>query len=140
MIRRSGLEEQKTTTLIGTIATDSTLDPHSLPPTLTMLRTQPKLPTVVSYDQPPQLHLHDEHDPAPYKGHERKLVVAFDIGTTFSGACYVILIPGKMPTIQGVSMHRIDQNETRDVLDRVWAYLWSREGWSSNVSHGHGSR
>ena len=27
-----------------------------------MLRTQLKLPPVVSYDQLPQLHLHDEYD------------------------------------------------------------------------------
>ena len=39
----------------------------------------------------------------PYEGHRRKLVIAFDIGTTFSGVSYVILIPGEPPSIQGVT-------------------------------------
>jgi len=56
----------------------------------------------------------------PYDGTCRKLVIAFDIGTTFSGAsyrsaarlswnvvsadiCASILDPGNVPTIQGVN-------------------------------------
>ncbi|KAF8331234.1 hypothetical protein F5887DRAFT_917458, partial [Amanita rubescens] len=39
----------------------------------------------------------------PYTGTRRKLVVAFDVGTTFSGASYSILDPGQSPEIRGVS-------------------------------------
>ena len=40
---------------------------------------------------------------APYSGPSRKLVVAFDIGTTFSGAAYAFLDPGEIPQIQSVT-------------------------------------
>jgi len=39
----------------------------------------------------------------PYNGLQRKLIIAFDIGTTFSGVSYVVLIPGEPPIIQGVT-------------------------------------
>lgn len=39
----------------------------------------------------------------PYDGLERKLVIAFDVGTTFSGASYVFLLPKETPLIQGVT-------------------------------------
>jgi hypothetical protein len=39
----------------------------------------------------------------PYEGSTRKLVLAFDVGTTFSGVSYCILDPGKVPVIQAVS-------------------------------------
>ncbi|PFH48903.1 hypothetical protein AMATHDRAFT_5374 [Amanita thiersii Skay4041] len=39
----------------------------------------------------------------PYSGFQRKLVIAFDVGTTFSGASYAILEPGQIPHIQGVT-------------------------------------
>ena len=38
-----------------------------------------------------------------YSGPSRKLVVAFDIGTTFSGAAYAFLDPGEVPRIQSVT-------------------------------------
>ncbi|KAF8333722.1 hypothetical protein F5887DRAFT_1080066 [Amanita rubescens] len=38
-----------------------------------------------------------------YNGFERKLVIAFDVGTTFSGVSYAFLIPGETPTIQSVT-------------------------------------
>lgn len=38
----------------------------------------------------------------PYQGPARKLVVAFDVGTTFSGVSYSILDPGYPPVIYGV--------------------------------------
>lgn len=41
----------------------------------------------------------------PYKGTTRKLVLAFDVGTTFSGIGYAILDPGEVPKIQGVTRH-----------------------------------
>jgi len=40
---------------------------------------------------------------APYGGSTRKLVLAFDVGTTFSGISYSILDPGQVPKIQGVT-------------------------------------
>ena len=40
---------------------------------------------------------------APYSGLSRKLVVALDIGTTFSGAAYILLDPGEIPQIQSVT-------------------------------------
>ncbi|KAF8632110.1 hypothetical protein AX15_002041 [Amanita polypyramis BW_CC] len=41
----------------------------------------------------------------PYSGFQRKLVIAFDVGTTFSGVSYVLLIPGEPPVIQGVTQY-----------------------------------
>ena len=40
---------------------------------------------------------------ARYSGPSRKLVVALDIGTTFSGAAYTFLDPGQVPQIQPVT-------------------------------------
>ncbi|KAF8132021.1 hypothetical protein EV363DRAFT_1583618 [Boletus edulis] len=39
----------------------------------------------------------------PYQGPARKLVLAFDIGTTYSGVSYSILDPGEPPVISGVT-------------------------------------
>ncbi|KAF8840351.1 hypothetical protein BDN67DRAFT_903748 [Paxillus ammoniavirescens] len=39
----------------------------------------------------------------PYKGQHRNLVIAFDVGTTYSGISYCILNPGEVPKILGVS-------------------------------------
>ncbi|KAJ4471454.1 hypothetical protein J3R30DRAFT_1080306 [Lentinula aciculospora] len=39
----------------------------------------------------------------PYDGTARKLVIAFDVGTTFSGVSYSILDPGSIPITQGVT-------------------------------------
>ncbi|KIM36856.1 hypothetical protein M413DRAFT_31259 [Hebeloma cylindrosporum] len=39
----------------------------------------------------------------PYSGPARKLVMAFDVGTTFSGVSYCILDPGAIPEIRGVT-------------------------------------
>ncbi|KAL0574098.1 hypothetical protein V5O48_007857 [Marasmius crinis-equi] len=39
----------------------------------------------------------------PYSGLVRKLVIAFDIGTTYSGASYAVLDPGLPPIIEGVT-------------------------------------
>ncbi|KAG1792838.1 uncharacterized protein HD556DRAFT_1378586 [Suillus plorans] len=41
----------------------------------------------------------------PYKGLTRKLVLAFDVGTTFSGVSYCILDPGEVPVIRGVARY-----------------------------------
>ncbi|KAJ2917220.1 hypothetical protein MD484_g3186, partial [Candolleomyces efflorescens] len=39
----------------------------------------------------------------PYEGSRRKLVLAFDIGTTYSGVSYTVLDPGHVPEIKGVT-------------------------------------
>ncbi|KAH6917102.1 hypothetical protein BKA70DRAFT_1367619 [Coprinopsis sp. MPI-PUGE-AT-0042] len=39
----------------------------------------------------------------PYPGSRRKLVLAFDVGTTYSGISYSILDPGHVPEIKGVT-------------------------------------
>lgn len=39
----------------------------------------------------------------PYEGSSRKLVLAFDVGTTFSGISYCVLDPGEIPVVRGVS-------------------------------------
>ena len=41
---------------------------------------------------------------ARYTGSKRKLAVALDIGTTFSGAAYAFLDPGEIPQIRSVTM------------------------------------
>ncbi|KAG1856935.1 hypothetical protein C8R48DRAFT_718351 [Suillus tomentosus] len=41
----------------------------------------------------------------PYEGPTRKLVLAFDVGTTFSGVSYCILEPGEVPVILGVARY-----------------------------------
>ncbi|KAF9478436.1 hypothetical protein BDN70DRAFT_933388 [Pholiota conissans] len=38
-----------------------------------------------------------------YTGTQRKLVLAFDVGTTFSGISYSVLDPGQVPEIKGVT-------------------------------------
>ncbi|KAF8962457.1 hypothetical protein BDZ97DRAFT_1733008 [Flammula alnicola] len=39
----------------------------------------------------------------PYRGSSRKLVLAFDVGTTYSGISYSVLDPGQVPVIKGVT-------------------------------------
>ncbi|KJA20609.1 hypothetical protein HYPSUDRAFT_1090755 [Hypholoma sublateritium FD-334 SS-4] len=45
-----------------------------------------------------------------YEGTQRKLVLAFDVGTTFSGISYSILEPGQEPTIRGVTRFPAQDN------------------------------
>ena len=40
----------------------------------------------------------------PYDGFQKKLIIAFDVGATFSGVSYVVLIPRELPLIQGVKV------------------------------------
>ncbi|KAI0319136.1 hypothetical protein OF83DRAFT_1082460 [Amylostereum chailletii] len=42
---------------------------------------------------------------APYHGTKRRLVLAFDLGTTFSGISYAVLDPGQVPVIKTVSRY-----------------------------------
>ncbi|KAI0058165.1 hypothetical protein BV25DRAFT_1872113 [Artomyces pyxidatus] len=39
----------------------------------------------------------------PYSGSKKTIVLAFDVGTTFSGVSYAILEPGEIPKIHGVT-------------------------------------
>jgi hypothetical protein len=39
----------------------------------------------------------------PYHGSRRGLVLAFDVGTTYSGISYSLLDPGEVPQIKGVT-------------------------------------
>lgn len=50
----------------------------------------------------------------PFDGPTKKLVLALDVGTTFSGVSYVVLEPGKVPIIQGVTrcVFKLPQIET----------------------------
>lgn len=41
----------------------------------------------------------------PFGGPCRKLILAFDVGTTFSGVAYSLLDPGEVPKIQGVTRY-----------------------------------
>ncbi|KAH6908782.1 hypothetical protein BKA70DRAFT_1278787 [Coprinopsis sp. MPI-PUGE-AT-0042] len=43
--------------------------------------------------------------PGPYGGDVRKLVLAFDVGTTFSGVSYCVLDPGTAPELKSVTRY-----------------------------------
>jgi hypothetical protein len=45
------------------------------------------------------------HQRQPYSGTERKLVIAIDVGTTFSGVSYALLDPGIVPQVQPVTQY-----------------------------------
>ena len=41
----------------------------------------------------------------PYSGTKRKLVLALDVGTTYSGISYSVLDPGLVPEVRGVTRY-----------------------------------
>ncbi|EPT00710.1 hypothetical protein FOMPIDRAFT_150495 [Fomitopsis schrenkii] len=53
----------------------------------------------------------------PYSGSSRKLVIAIDVGTTYSGAAYCILDPGVIPKVWSVTRFpgQEGENKSRDV-------------------------
>ncbi|KAH9924775.1 uncharacterized protein B0H18DRAFT_1119791 [Fomitopsis serialis] len=55
--------------------------------------------------------------PDPYNGSSRKLVIAIDIGTTYSGAAYCVLDPGEIPQVLSVTRFpgQEGENKSRDV-------------------------
>ena len=55
------------------------------------------------YGQSPTIRGYFLMTRAPYNGASRKLVLAFDIGTTYSGAAYAFLDPGVIPQIISVT-------------------------------------
>ncbi|KAK0434130.1 hypothetical protein EV421DRAFT_1356533 [Armillaria borealis] len=50
----------------------------------------------------------------PYQGPHQKLVIALDLGTTFSGVSYSILDPGLVPEIKGVTRFPAQENAGGD--------------------------
>ena len=69
---------------------------------------------------------------ACYSGPSRKLVVALDIGTTFSGAAYAFLDPGQVPQIRSVTRqvpHPIqEQGITNQAQVPQQSESWVRKG------------
>ncbi|KAL1941029.1 hypothetical protein VTO73DRAFT_7665 [Trametes versicolor] len=50
----------------------------------------------------------------PYHGPVRKLVVAMDVGTTYSGVAFAVLDPGEVPKISGVTRFPGQENAVGD--------------------------
>lgn len=46
----------------------------------------------------------------PYSGSSREMVIAYDLGTTYSGASYCVLDPAVVPQIQGVTRFPADEH------------------------------
>ncbi|KIL53775.1 hypothetical protein M378DRAFT_174563, partial [Amanita muscaria Koide BX008] len=67
------------------------------------------------------------HQRQPYLGTERKLVIAIDVGTTFSGVSYALLDPGRVPQIQPVAQF-VGQREPRDDLKVPSVVCYSPDG------------
>ncbi|KAI8977711.1 hypothetical protein BD414DRAFT_538976 [Trametes punicea] len=63
--------------------------------------------------------------PRPYQGSVRKLVIAMDIGTTYSGVAYTILDPGEVPKIQGVTRFPGQENAAGD--SKIPSILYYRQ-------------
>ncbi len=53
----------------------------------------------------------------PYSGQTRSLVLALDIGTTFSGVSDAILEPGEVPQIHGVTRYMLFASRCRLILN-----------------------
>ncbi|TFK71046.1 hypothetical protein BDN72DRAFT_877354 [Pluteus cervinus] len=58
----------------------------------------------------------------PYSGASRKLVVAFDVGTTFSGVSYCLLDPGKVPEITGITRYPSQEFTKSD--SKIPSIIW----------------
>ncbi|KAJ3490198.1 hypothetical protein NLJ89_g11454 [Agrocybe chaxingu] len=64
---------------------------------------------------------------AAYGQTRRKLVLAFDIGTTFSGISYSILDPGNIPEVKGVT--RFPANELINGASKIPTIIYyDKEG------------
>ncbi|PSR75177.1 hypothetical protein PHLCEN_2v9267 [Hermanssonia centrifuga] len=61
----------------------------------------------------------------PFSGTLRKLVIAFDVGTTYSGVGYAILDPGEIPRIQGVTRFPGQENGDFKIPTIIW---YTQEG------------
>ncbi|TFK63665.1 hypothetical protein BDN72DRAFT_902219 [Pluteus cervinus] len=58
----------------------------------------------------------------PHTGNSRRLVLAFDVGTTFSSVSYSILDPGCVPEIKGITRFPCHNSTTRD--SKVPSIIW----------------
>ncbi|KAJ3504521.1 hypothetical protein NLJ89_g7891 [Agrocybe chaxingu] len=58
----------------------------------------------------------------PFEGLHRKLVVAIDVGTTYSGVSYSILDPGQIPEIRGVNRYPAQEHVGGDL--KIPTVLW----------------
>ena len=56
-----------------------------------------------------------------YNGSKRRLVIAFDVGTTFSGVSYCILEPGEVPKTFSVT-RCVNQHQERPALTKGSSY------------------
>ncbi|KAL4245026.1 hypothetical protein ABKN59_002860 [Abortiporus biennis] len=56
----------------------------------------------------------------PFTGTLRKLVIAFDVGTTYSGIAYTILDPGEIPKIQAVTRFPAQANGDFKIPSVLW--------------------
>ncbi|KAF9783747.1 hypothetical protein BJ322DRAFT_877041 [Thelephora terrestris] len=74
--------------------------------------------------------------PAPYNGTSRKLVLAFDIGTTYSGAAYAFLDPGQVPQINSVTKYLDNPNVGSAKVPSILYY--DRQGNFRGVENGKG--
>ncbi|KAJ3521281.1 hypothetical protein NMY22_g12377 [Coprinellus aureogranulatus] len=66
-------------------------------------------------------------DRQKYSGSCRKLVLAFDLGTTFSGISYCILDPGKVPEVKPVTRYPCQESVGGDVKIPTVIY-YDKEG------------
>jgi hypothetical protein len=64
----------------------------------------------------------------PYSGNKRSLVLAFDVGTTFSGVSYAILEPNEIPKIHGVTRCVHSLHSPSPLISRYLASL-DRNMW-----------
>lgn len=55
---------------------------------------------------------HTVQSNAVYRGHRRRLVMALDVGTTFSCVSYSVLDPGQVPMIKGVTRYPAQEQIT----------------------------
>ncbi|KAG1804031.1 uncharacterized protein BJ212DRAFT_1571075 [Suillus subaureus] len=81
----------------------------------------------------------------PYRGSVRKLVLAFDVGTTYSAISYCILDPGEVPRIEPVTRYPAqehsggnskipsilyyDSNGIEDIIERAEEEGWIKLEW-----------
>ncbi|KIP02816.1 hypothetical protein PHLGIDRAFT_122128 [Phlebiopsis gigantea 11061_1 CR5-6] len=57
---------------------------------------------------------------SPFSGLQRRLAIAFDVGTTFSGIGYAVLDPGEVPKIQGVTRFPGQENGDFKIPSILW--------------------
>ncbi|KAF9782380.1 hypothetical protein BJ322DRAFT_1010304 [Thelephora terrestris] len=72
----------------------------------------------------------------PYNGASRKLVLAFDIGTTYSGAAYAFLDPGEVPQINMVTKYLDNPNAGTAKVPSILYY--DQDGNFRGVENGTG--